>query len=60
MKLFKENFFDPKWNDFLFRLMKNKAHESELKEFKAILIYDPRFRENFSNWIKAIRGDKIL
>ncbi len=55
MKLFKEDFFSEKWDVFLLQWMQGSADTKTLNEFKQILSYDSKFRENFCDWIKLQR-----
>ncbi len=55
MNLFKEDFFSQKWDVFLLEWMQGSADKKTLHEFKQILAYDSKFRENFCDWIKLQR-----
>ena len=59
MKLFNLKFASPELDLLVLRWSQSQATHAEVKELKALLLHDTRFREEFCEWIKAIRGKTV-
>lgn len=54
-KIFKAKFADADWDEFLAHWLGGQISSTVLDEWAHVLMFDSRFREDFCDFVKAMR-----